>query len=57
MSVSLEMIFAAVVGVLAGLAVIGALAFAVVWEWCVIQRTLAAHRRQVPKAFRVTARR
>lgn len=33
-----------VVGVLAGLAVIGALAFAVTWEWCAIRRTLAAHR-------------
>jgi hypothetical protein len=43
--VSLDVIFAYVVGVLAGLAVIGALAFALVWEWCAIRRTLAAHRR------------
>jgi hypothetical protein len=30
--------------VLAALAVIGALVFAVVWEVCAIRRTLAAHR-------------
>jgi hypothetical protein len=42
---SLDVIFATIVGVLAGLAVIGALVFALVWEWCAIQRTLAAHRR------------
>jgi cyanate permease len=42
---SLDVIFAHVVGVLAALAVIGALAFALVWEWCAIRRTLAAHRR------------
>jgi cyanate permease len=41
-------IFAYVVGVLAALAVIGALAFVVVWEWCAIRRTLAAHRHQTP---------
>jgi hypothetical protein len=44
----LDVIFAAVVGVLAGLAVVGALVFVVVWEWCAIKRTLAAHRRQPP---------
>jgi len=38
---NLDVIFATVVGVLAGLAVIGALAFALVWEWCAIRRTLA----------------
>jgi len=48
---SLDVIFATVVGVLAGLAVIGALAFAVVWEWCAIRRTLAAHRRPTPESF------
>jgi hypothetical protein len=39
--------------VLAGIAVIGALVFAVVWEWCAIRRTLAAHRRQAgpPETF------
>jgi hypothetical protein len=39
---SLDVIFASIVGVLAGLAVIGVLAFALVWEWCAIRRTLAA---------------
>ncbi len=48
---SLDVIFAYVVGVLAALAVIGALAFVVVWEWCAIRRTLAAHRRQAPEPF------
>ena len=48
---SLDVIFAYVVGVLAALAVIGALAFALVWEWCAIRRTLAAHRHQVAEAF------
>jgi hypothetical protein len=48
---SLEVIFAAVVGALAALAVIGALTFAVVWEWCAIRRTLAAHRRAAPESF------
>jgi hypothetical protein len=43
---SLDVIFAYMVGVLAGLAVIGALAFVLVWEWCAIRRTLAAHRQQ-----------
>jgi hypothetical protein len=45
---SLDVIFAIIVGVLAGLAVIGALAFALVWEWCAIRRTLATHRGQLP---------
>jgi hypothetical protein len=50
---SLDVIFAYAVGVLAALAVIGALAFALVWEWCAIRRTLATHRRPVgpPDAF------
>jgi hypothetical protein len=48
---SLDVVFAYVVGVLAGLAVIGALAFALVWEWCAIRRTLAAHRHQAPDEF------
>jgi hypothetical protein len=42
--VSLDVIFAHVGGVLAGLAVIGALAFVLVWEWCAIRRILAADR-------------
>jgi hypothetical protein len=41
---SLDVVFAYLVGVLAGLAVVGALAFVLVWEWCAIRRTLAAHR-------------
>jgi hypothetical protein len=48
---SLDVIFAYVVGVVAGVAIIGALAFALVWlvwEWCAIRRTLTAHRRQAP---------
>jgi hypothetical protein len=45
---NLEVIFATVVGVLAAIAVIGALIFAVVWEVCAIRRTLADHRRQTP---------
>jgi hypothetical protein len=40
----LDLIFAYVVGILAGLAVVGALGFALVWEWCAIRRTLAKHR-------------
>jgi hypothetical protein len=48
---SLDVVFAAVVGVLAGLAVIGALAVALVWEWCAIRRTLANHRRRAPDGF------
>ena len=48
---SVDVVFAYVVGVLAGLAVIGALAFALVWEWCAIRRTLAAHRHQAADGF------
>jgi hypothetical protein len=48
---SLDVAFAYVVAVLAGLAVIGALAVALVWEWCAIRRTLAAHRHQAPDGF------
>ena len=46
---NLELIFATIVGVLAGLAVIGALAFAITWEVCAIKRTLAAHRKPTPE--------
>jgi hypothetical protein len=42
---TLETAFGVVVIVLAALAVIGALVFAVVWEVCAIRRTLADHRR------------
>jgi len=48
---SLDVMFAYVIGVLAGLAVIGALAVALVWEWCAIRRTLAAHRHRAPDGF------
>jgi hypothetical protein len=48
---SLDVIFAYVVGVLAGLAVIGALVFVLVWEWCAIRRTLASRRRRAPGEF------
>ena len=47
----LDVIFAYVVGVLAGLAVIGLLVFVLVWEWCAIRRTVAAHRRQAPDGY------
>jgi hypothetical protein len=40
----LSVIFATVVTVLAAIAVIGALAFAVVWEVCAIRRTIERHR-------------
>jgi hypothetical protein len=36
---------------LTAIAVVGALVFAVVWEWCAIRRTLAAHRRRGPESF------
>jgi hypothetical protein len=45
---TVETAFAVAVSVLAALAVIGALVFAVVWEVCAIRRTLAAHRRSGP---------
>jgi hypothetical protein len=47
---NLDVIFAYIVGVLAAVAVIGALVYAVVWEVCAIRRTLAGHRRQPPDA-------
>jgi hypothetical protein len=40
----LAIVFTWIVGTLAGLATIGALVFAVVWEVCAIRRTLAQHR-------------
>jgi hypothetical protein len=40
----LSAIFAVIVTVLAAIAVIGALAFAVVWEVCAIRRTIERHR-------------
>jgi hypothetical protein len=41
---AVETAFAYAVAILAAVAVIGALAFVLVWEWCAIKRTLAAHR-------------
>jgi hypothetical protein len=41
---TVETAFAVVVGVLAALAVIGALTFALVWEWTAIRRVLERHR-------------
>jgi hypothetical protein len=46
---SLEAAFAVVVGVLAALAVIGALTYALVWEWTAIRRTLERHRKPTPE--------
>jgi hypothetical protein len=50
---TIETVFAIVVTVLAAVAVIGALVFAVVWEVCAIRRTLATHRQQpeAPRAY------
>jgi hypothetical protein len=41
---TVETVFAVVVSVLAALAVIGALVFALVWEVCAVRRILATHR-------------
>jgi hypothetical protein len=46
---SLDVIFAMVVGVLAAVAVIGALVFVIVWEWTAVRRTLAANRPPTPE--------
>jgi hypothetical protein len=40
-----DLIFASIVGVLAALAVIGALAVLIVAEWYAIRRTIERHRR------------
>jgi O-antigen ligase len=45
----LNLIFAWIIAVLAGLACIGALVFAVVWEVCAIRRTIERHRRPDPR--------
>jgi len=49
---TLEAAFGIVVIVLAAIAVIGALVFAVVWEVCAIRRTLAEHRARSAPASR-----
>ena len=55
---NLEVVFAVVVTVLAALAVVGALAFAIVWEVCAIRRTLVEHRARMspPARFDPSAR-
>jgi hypothetical protein len=45
----LDLIFATIVGVLAALAVIGALAVLIVAEWYAIRRTIERHRRPSPE--------
>jgi hypothetical protein len=40
----LSVLFAWTVAVLAGLVVLGALAYAITWEVCAIRRTIADHR-------------
>jgi hypothetical protein len=42
----LDVLFASAVVVLAGRAVLGALALVIVWEWCAIRLTLQAYRQQ-----------
>jgi uncharacterized membrane protein YcjF (UPF0283 family) len=45
---SLEVIFGTVVVVLAGIAVIGALLYAISWEWFAFRRLLERYRRRDP---------
>jgi hypothetical protein len=42
----LDVLFASAVGVLAGMAVLDALALVIVWEWCAIRHALHAYRHQ-----------
>jgi hypothetical protein len=49
----LDVLFTAAVGVLVGLAVLGALALVIVWEWCAIRLTLPAYRHQPSHQERV----
>ena len=44
----LSAIFAAIVTVLAGVAVVGALLFAISWEWFAFRRLLERHRKPDP---------
>jgi uncharacterized membrane protein len=46
-----DVIFAAIVGALAAVAVIGALALVIVAEWYAIRRTIERHRRPAPESF------
>ena len=52
---TLETAFGIIVIILAALAVIGALVFAMVWEVCAIRRTIERHRRPGP-AYDPTSR-
>jgi hypothetical protein len=45
-TMQLDVLFASAIVVLAGLAVLGALALVIVWEWCAIRHTLQAYRHQ-----------
>jgi hypothetical protein len=45
----LDLIFASIVGALAALAVIGALAVLIVAEWYAIRRTIERHRKPTPE--------
>ena len=49
----LDVLFTAAVVVLAGRAVLGALALVIVWEWCAIRLTLQAYRHQPSHQQRV----
>ena len=49
----LDVLCASTVGVLASLAVLGALALVIVWEWCAIRLTLHAYRHQPTPQERV----
>jgi hypothetical protein len=51
----LDVLFASTVGVLAGLAVLGALALVIVWEGCAIRHTVQAYRHQPTHPERVPA--
>lgn len=46
---SLEVIFGTIVSVLAALAVIGALLYAISWEWFAFRRLLARYRKPDPE--------
>ena len=51
----LDVLLATAVVALAGLAVLGALALVIVWEWCAIRLTLQAYRHQPSNQERVPA--
>jgi hypothetical protein len=49
----LDVLFASAVVAWTGLAVLGALALVIVWEWCAIRHTLQAYRHQPSHQERV----